>query len=255
MTYLLKLGFLAFLLCSCMQLYKRKTVITEIENKKVISIGMTGDYAPFSEWREGQFYGVDVELAQKLAQSLGVRVRFVQTSWPTLLADLKDKKFHIAMSGITVKSERKKVGFFSKGYVEIGKLGISRCADAYKFGNLKDIDKKSVRVAINKGGTNETFARKHIKEAQIIVFPNNSKIFGHIINNKADVMLTDSIEVFYQSKKHKGKLCPTMKEPVTKKEIAFLMQKDNSLKEYVDKWLNKMELSGEKEKIFKKYLK
>lgn len=41
--------------------------------------------------------GADIVLAKSLGAALGVRVEFVQTSWPTLLQDLKDGKYHIAM--------------------------------------------------------------------------------------------------------------------------------------------------------------
>jgi cyclohexadienyl dehydratase len=44
----------------------------------------------------GEFIGMDVELAR----ALGMRLQLVQTSWPTLMADLGADMFDLALGGI-----------------------------------------------------------------------------------------------------------------------------------------------------------
>lgn len=234
---------------------KNPSGLDRIQESRVLRVGTTGDYAPFSKWTGSEFEGIDMELARDLGKSLGAEVVFVKTSWPTLLEDLQAGKFDVAMSGISKKLNRQRVGMFSDGYVSYGKMGIAKCSKARRFGSLKAIDKKGVTLMVNPGGTNESFARVHIKAANIKVHPSNSEIFDQILKGNADLMITDSVEVYYQAKKHQGKLCPTMKEPITKSEIAVLMGRDVVLKEYVDTWLHLLTISGKKDEVLGRFIK
>ena len=58
-----------------------------ITAQKVLTVGTTGDYAPFSSGTDGDYSGIDIDLAHALAKALDVELVFVQTSWPTLLDD------------------------------------------------------------------------------------------------------------------------------------------------------------------------
>src|SRR5258708_5154484 len=78
--------------------------------QKALRIGTTGDYKPFSflNPETKAFEGIDIDMARALAASLGAEPRFVQTAWPTLMADAAADKFDIAMGGISVTLERQK---------------------------------------------------------------------------------------------------------------------------------------------------
>jgi hypothetical protein len=49
-------------------------------------------------------------MAMSLAQSLGVRLEMVKTSWSTLKSDLQTNSFDIAMGGITITLDRQRTG-------------------------------------------------------------------------------------------------------------------------------------------------
>jgi ABC-type amino acid transport substrate-binding protein len=56
--------------------------------------GLTEDYRPFSfAEASGKVEGIDVDMAMNLAQSLGVRLEIVKTSWSTLRSDLETNSF------------------------------------------------------------------------------------------------------------------------------------------------------------------
>jgi len=86
--------------------------------KKVIRVGTTGDFSPFSYQSDGvtTYQGIDIELAKDLAESLDVEVQFIKTTWSTLLSDLAADKFDIGMSGITIKLLRQREALFSISY-------------------------------------------------------------------------------------------------------------------------------------------
>jgi cyclohexadienyl dehydratase len=69
----------------------------------VLRVGLTEDYRPFSfPAASDKVEGIDVDMAMSLAQSLGVKLDIVKTSWSTLKSDLEANSFDIAMGGITI---------------------------------------------------------------------------------------------------------------------------------------------------------
>jgi cyclohexadienyl dehydratase len=106
-----------------------------------LRVGLTEDYRPFSfADASGKVEGIDVDMATSLAQSLGVRLDIVKTSWPTLKSDLEANSFDIAMGGITITLYRQKTGLFSNPVFSSGKTPISHCGDEPKYGTIAAID-------------------------------------------------------------------------------------------------------------------
>jgi cyclohexadienyl dehydratase len=131
-----------------------------------------------------------------------------------------------------------------------GKTPIARCSDKGKFQTLADIDQPGTRVIVNPGGTNERFARTHIRNAEIKVYADNVGIFDEIARGNADLMVTDSSETRYQQKLHPGVLCAIHPDkPFDHAEKAYWLQRDADLKAFVDRWIEKAGADGSFKKI------
>ena len=61
------------------------------------------------------YVGFDAELAEDLADALGVEIEYVKTSWPTLMDDTLGGKFDLAICGITITDARKELALMPKG--------------------------------------------------------------------------------------------------------------------------------------------
>jgi cyclohexadienyl dehydratase len=229
--------------------------LDEIVAKGVVRIGTTGDYRPFT-FREpdGKYSGLDIELAQNLAAALGVKAEFVPTAWPTLMKDFEADKFDLAMGGVSVTLDRQKKGFFSAPYLREGKTPITRCESKDKFATLADIDRPGVKVIVNPGGTNERFARAHIKAADIVVYPDNTTIFNEIAAGRADLMITDASETRYQQKLNPALCAVHPDRPFDFAEKAYWLHRDEALKAFVDQWLHIIMEDGTYAALYGKWL-
>ena len=235
---------------------RRVSVLATILKSGILRVGTTGDYSPFSfiDKASGEYSGIDVDLAKNLADSLGVELQLVSTSWPSLMADLTADKYDVGMSGISRTLLRQRTAFFSDAYSSGGKTPIARCDRVKEFNSLKNIDKSTVRVIVNPGGTNEKFVRDNIENAQIIVYPDNTGIFTQLVDKQADVMITDAIEVKLQQRLH-PELCAAMPGVLfTRAEKGYLMPQDMMLKEYVNAWLREIKQAGVIKSTFSRYL-
>jgi ABC-type amino acid transport substrate-binding protein len=90
------------------------TRLDAIVGSGTLRVGLTEDYRPFSfADASGKVEGIDVDMAMSLAQSLGVKLDIVKTSWSTLRSDLETNSFDIAMGGVTITLERQRIGLFT----------------------------------------------------------------------------------------------------------------------------------------------
>jgi cyclohexadienyl dehydratase len=219
--------------------------LDDILQRGTLRVGLTGDYRPFSaKSQDGALVGIDVDMAQSLAQSLGVRLELVPSTWPTLMADLRADKFDIGMGGITITLDRQKAAFFSIPVLRSGKTPIARCGDRGKFRTLAEIDRPGVRVIVNPGGTNEKFDRANLHTAQIVIFPDNTRIFDELLAGHADLMITDAVEARLQQKLH-SELCAIHPDtPFDQSELGYLLPRDIAWKLYVDQWLHQAQETG-----------
>jgi ABC-type amino acid transport substrate-binding protein len=86
------------------------TRLDAIVGAGALRVGLTEDYRRFLfADASGKVEGIDVDMAMSLAQSLGVRLGIVKTSWPTLKSDLEANSFDIAMGRITITSTARKL--------------------------------------------------------------------------------------------------------------------------------------------------
>jgi cyclohexadienyl dehydratase len=227
--------------------------LDDIVKRGTLRVGMTGDYLPFTHLDKTtqKFRGFDVDMAEALGKALGVKVEYVQTAWPKLMKDFEADDFDIAMGGISITLDRQKKGMFSSPVMREGKTPIARCADKDKYQTLSEIDRPGVHVIVNPGGTNERFARAHIKNAEIKVYNDNVTIFDEIAKGDADLMMTDASETRYQQKLHPGVLCAVHPDhPFDFAEKAYWLQRDPALKDFVDQWLHIAHADGSFEKIY-----
>ncbi len=222
----------------------------------VLRVGLTGDYKPFSfrDPDSGTFSGLDVDMAQSLADGMGVKLVVVPTAWRSLTADLTAGKFDVAMGGVTITLPRLKTAFFSDPVMHAGKTPIARCANKDAFQTLAQIDRPGVTVITNPGGTNESFDRATLHAAKILVFPDNAKIFDELVAGHADLMITDEVETRVQQKLH-PELCAIHPDaPFTTSELGYMLPRDMALKLFVDAWLRGLDASGEHAKLVAKWL-
>jgi cyclohexadienyl dehydratase len=227
--------------------------LDDIIKHGTLRVGMTGDYLPFTYLDKAtqKYRGFDVDMAEALGKALGVKVEYVQTSWPQLMKDFEAGNFDIAMGGISITLDRQKKGLFSTPVMRDGKTPIARCADNGKYQTISEIDKSGIRVIVNPGGTNERFARANVKNAEIKVYNDNVTIFDEIAKGDADLMMTDASETRYQQKLHPGVLCAVHPDqPFDFAEKAYWMQRDVALKDFVDQWLHITTQDGSFKKIY-----
>ena len=235
----------------------QQPTIQRITERDKLLVGTTGDYRPLS-YREtdGNYWGFGIEMAQKIAERIGVGIDFVQTSWPTLTADVltEPQTFDLAIGGITITDTRKKTMLMSDGYLCNGKTILCRSSEVDRYQSLADLDKPEVRVMVNPGGLNEKFANENLPHATIIVYQKNEEIPNQVAEGNADVMITEITEAPWYVHNDPRLAAPLLSAPFTHGEIGVLMRKgQDDLLTLVNAVIAQMKTDGSLRQLHEKY--
>uniref|UniRef100_A0A7S2SKR6 Solute-binding protein family 3/N-terminal domain-containing protein n=1 Tax=Mucochytrium quahogii TaxID=96639 RepID=A0A7S2SKR6_9STRA len=167
----------------------------------------TGDYPPLTYYnpKTVEWKGDAIIVATHFAKFINKSLTFVQVTWPTLSTTLAAGKCDIAMGGISQTVDRANQFSLTEANRSNSKQPIFAKQDAKYFNGFSDIDTKEVTVIENKGGTNEPFAKKVIKNAKIVIVETNQEAYACLNANARStnrtklVMFTDSIEIDFRS--------------------------------------------------------
>ena len=246
----------AFVLSTCTDIPVNGKV-AQIVERDTLLVGTTGDYRPLSFCEaDGTYWGYGIEVAKAIASKLGVGIKFVKTSWPTLTADVltEPQLFDLAIGGITITDARKQTMLMSEGYLANGKTILCRASERERYKSLADIDKPEVHVMVNPGGLNEKFANENLTHATIIVHQKNEEIPTLIAEGKADVMITEITEAPYYVQTDTRLAAPLLNAPFTHGQIGVLMQKgQEDLLQMVNNTIQQMKSDGTLRRLHEKY--
>jgi cyclohexadienyl dehydratase len=150
---------------------------------------------------DGGYEGFDIDIINKIAQIMNVKIEFVPTTWSKLQDDLAANKYDVAIGGITRNVARMSRFTFLPGYAPVGKVALIRAEDKDKYTSLESINKPAVRVIKNPGGSNERFVLANLPDADVSTHEKNAEIPGLISAGKGDVMITENYEAILYSKR------------------------------------------------------
>lgn len=207
-----------------------------------LRVATSGDYAPFSvRSDDGARSGLDVAIAERLADDLGMRLVWVPVAWPQLTSELERGGFDVALSGVTMRPERALIGRYARPYATTNALPVVRAADAGRWRSLADLDRPDVRLAVNAGGHLERVARARFPRAAIAPVAGN-RIVAALADPAVDAVITDTAELAVWPP---GEPRPVALAALTVDHKAPLLPADRSaLAARVDDWLLAREADG-----------
>ena len=104
--------------------------LAEIKSKGEMVVGMEAAYVPYEFFKDGKIIGYDCDLAQKIADKIGVKTVFVDTEWNGIIPALYARKFDVIISAMTMTRERSEKVRFSMPYGDASTVIFLRANDA-----------------------------------------------------------------------------------------------------------------------------
>jgi cyclohexadienyl dehydratase len=149
------------------------------------------------------------------------------------------------MSGMGRTFQRARVATFSKPYISYGKLLMIRTADKDRFCSLADLDGPGTRIAYNAGGLNDRFANTEFKEATPVGYPSNKLATADLLAGKVDAQVQDSTAAVYLSRVNPLLTAMAPDNVFHRVHVAILLRReDRVLQDFINIWIDQIELDG-----------
>jgi polar amino acid transport system substrate-binding protein len=122
--------------------------VPELEDG-VLTVGSEIAYAPFEFFEEGteNADGVDIDLAEAIAEKLGVDVEFQNTAFDGIIPSLQSEDFDVIMSAMTITDERSEQIDFVP-YITVGTGIVVPAGNPDGIAGLEDLCGMSVAVQV-----------------------------------------------------------------------------------------------------------
>lgn len=150
-----------------------------------------GYYAiSFRNPRNGELQGIDIDLALAFAADLGIKTKFVETSFGTFMDDLEQDRCDIAMFAIGDTPARRQRVDLSAPHLRSGMYAITTRTSA-TIKAWDDIDRPGNVIAVQLGTVMEPYMRANLKQAQLNVVTPPSTREEELLAGRADAFMTD----------------------------------------------------------------
>ena len=233
-----------------------QTALEQIKKNKKLVVATSPDYPPFefmvSENGKSKIVGADIDLAQKIADKLGVELELKAMDFDALVPALQAGKVDVVITGMTPNEKRKKAVDFSDIYFKGENAVIVNAKDAGKFTSEDQL--KKAKLGVQKGSTQETYVKDNLKVTNykaLVAVPDliadmkNGNIDAVVLNSKVagiNVTKYDGIKVVENLKLTSGGDEEAMAVAIKKGDNADLIKLTNEV-------IKELQNSGEYDKI------
>lgn len=109
---------IALMLSACQKDSEASGNDVELADKSKLTVYTNAEFPPFEFVRDGEIVGLDVEIAEAIADKLGVELNILNADFDGIVASISSGKGDIAISGITITEDRKSSVDFSDPYIK-----------------------------------------------------------------------------------------------------------------------------------------
>ncbi len=128
---------------------KKGDLLAEVQEKGEIVVAMEGTWAPWTYMDEdGDLVGYDVEVAEAIAEKLGVEASFVTGEWDGLLAGLDAGRYDIMANGVNITPDRSDKYDFSVPYA-YDRMAVIVKGDNDSITKMEDLEGKKTANTIS----------------------------------------------------------------------------------------------------------
>jgi cystine transport system substrate-binding protein len=217
-----------------------------------LAIGVEGTYPPYTyhDAATNKLVGYDVEVAEAIAAKLGVRARFVESRWDSLIIGLDSGLWDVVINEVGVTPARKEKYDYSIPYSYAHGVVIVR-NDNNSIKSFEDLNGKSSAQTVTSNWAQ--LAERY--GASLIGTDGFNESVQLVIDRRADMTINDDVTFADYRKEHPES--PT-KIAITSTDVTesavILPKNQDELRDAIDKALTELSADGTLTNLSLKYL-
>lgn len=164
--------------------------LERVQEEGVLVVGTSADFPPFEFYAEvdgeRQVVGMDMMIAQKIADDLGVELQIQDIGFDSLLPALEARNVDIVIAGMTPTAERRKSVDFSEIYFKTFQNIMIRAEDEDVYTSLESLS--GLRIGAQASSLQEGLAEQ-IDDAEIMSLTNLSDLLLALKTNRIEAIV------------------------------------------------------------------
>ena len=212
----------------------------------------SADFPPYEYMENGDFAGIDVEIAQAIADKLGMTLDIQNVNFDSVVAGVATGKYDMGMSGITVTDERKESVDFSDSYTTaVQAIVVKADSGLTSLDDIAAIDGFHIGVQLSTTGdiyVTDDYGADHVTE-----YKTGADAIQALVTDKVNAVVIDIEPAKSYVAANEG--LTVLETPYVEEQYAIALNKDNTeLNEKINNALNELISDGTVQTILDKYI-
>ena len=227
-------------------------LLAQIQQRGEIVFGTEGTWSPWTYHDENdQLVGFDIEVAQKVAEKLGVKATFVEGEWDGLLAGVDGGRYDSMANGVEITEERAQKYDFSDPYCYI-RTAIIVKSDDDSINSFEDLNGKTTANTIS--STYAELAEQY--GATVTGVDDLNQTFELLLSGRIDATLNAEMTFYDYTKEHPDANVKIAVLTDNANQIAIPMRKGDetaTLRTAIDAAIDELRADGTLKALSEKY--
>ena len=232
--------------------------LADVKQKGELVVATEMQFPPFDFIENGNYRGVDRDLIDEVGKELGVKVKYTDLPWTSVLPGLDAKKFDFVIAPVTITQERMKRYAFTVPIADATAALMKRAGDK-SISKPEDVAGKTV------GGQKGTaqleqfkaFAATLSKPVTVKEYVDNNQSYADLAAGRLDASINSLPNLAYAAQQRPDSFAvvlPPFGKPTYFSWVGRLGDDDKSLVEAISAVLVKLDQDGRMAAIEKKWL-
>lgn len=239
---------ISFVACSSEK--KSDDTNTNTDAQETLTMATNAEFPPY-EYKEGDnVVGIDAEVAQAIADKLGMKLEIVDTKFDAIIPGVQSGKYDMGMAGMTVTPEREQSVSFSDSYATgIQSIIVKQGSD---IKSVDDLSEKT-KIGVQLGTTGDIYAKDDFGDEAVQEYDKGADAVQALIAGKIDCVIIDNEPAKSFVAANEG--LEILKTSYAEEDYAICFKKDNTeLQTKVNDALKELIADGTVQKIVDKYI-
>lgn len=220
------------------------------EEKKELVMGTNAQFPPYEYVDDnGNIIGIDAEIAQAVADKLGMTLTIKDMEFDSLLSAVQAGSVDIVFAGLTVTDERKESVDFTMTYA----TGIQSIIvkDDSEIKTVDDLEGKT--IGVQSGTTGDIYCTDDYGQENVKQFNNGALAVAALVNGQVDCVIIDNEPAKAFVEANDG--LKILNTEYAVEDYAAAISKDNAeLTEKVNAAMEELKADGTIDQIIAKYI-
>ncbi|WP_207936701.1 transporter substrate-binding domain-containing protein [Pseudomonas sp. 51_B] len=223
-----------------------ETSLARVERTKTLRVGTVNGAIPYFNKNlvTGEWSGFGPDFAKNLADEMGVKVQYVETTWGNAVLDLQANKIDVMFGMAATPARREMVNFsnpiFQNTYTMV-------CKKGYPEKTWEQFNAPDAKISVDVGSSMDNFVTSMLPKASISRLESTSAATMALQSGRVDCQVLVVLLAQPLLKKVPDIGTIQVPEPVLAAPVTIGMQKetDTGFTNVVNRWLAKEQKSGD----------